>query len=73
MDKRDGAMLEVRLEGFTLRREREALDRILWSKLGLRVEIDKTPQFEMIPVEGPLAGRLDCSRTIAQILWDRSA
>jgi hypothetical protein len=67
-------MPEVRLEGLTLRvaNVKRSME-FYGDKLGLRVEIDKAPQFAMIRVGGPTGGTIDYSRTITQILWDRSA
>jgi catechol 2,3-dioxygenase-like lactoylglutathione lyase family enzyme len=59
MDKREGAMLEVRLEGLTLRvaNVKRSIE-FYGGKLGLRVEIDKAPQFAMIRVGGPTGGTI---------------
>jgi catechol 2,3-dioxygenase-like lactoylglutathione lyase family enzyme len=59
MDKRQGAMLEVRLEGFTLRvaNVKRSIE-FYGGKLGLRVEIEKAPQFAMIRVGGPTGGTI---------------
>src|SRR5262245_11586152 len=52
-------MLDVRLEGLTLRvaSVKRSME-FYGSKLGLRVEIDKAPQFAMIRVGGPTGGTI---------------
>ena len=52
-------MLEVRLEGFTLRvaNVKRSIE-FYGGKLGLRAEIDKAPQFAMIRVGGPTGGTI---------------
>ena len=52
-------MLEVRLEGLTLRvaNVKRSIE-FYGGKLGLRVEIDKAPQFAMIRVGGPTGGTI---------------
>src|SRR5882672_5690270 len=53
------AMLDVRLEGLTLRVEsdRRSID-FYGGKLGFSVEIDKAPHFAMIRVGGPAGGTI---------------
>jgi len=52
-------MPEVRLEGLTLRvaNVKRSME-FYGDKLGLRVEIDKAPQFAMIRVGGPTGGTI---------------
>jgi catechol 2,3-dioxygenase-like lactoylglutathione lyase family enzyme len=52
-------MLEIRLEGLTLRvaNVKRSME-FYWGKLGLCVEIDKAPQFAMIRVGGPTGGTI---------------
>jgi catechol 2,3-dioxygenase-like lactoylglutathione lyase family enzyme len=52
-------MLDVRLEGLTLRVEsvRRSME-FYGDKLGFAVEIDKTPHFAMIRVGGPTGGTI---------------
>jgi catechol 2,3-dioxygenase-like lactoylglutathione lyase family enzyme len=52
-------MLDVRLEGLTLRvaSVKRSME-FYGGKLGLRVEIDKAPQFAMIRVGGPTGGTI---------------
>jgi catechol 2,3-dioxygenase-like lactoylglutathione lyase family enzyme len=52
-------MLEVRLDGLTLRVANVLRSMEFYrDKLGLRVEIDKAPQFAMIRVGGPTGGTI---------------
>ncbi len=54
-----GRMIEVRLEGLTLRvADVHRSIEFYRNKLGFTVEIDKAPQFAMIRVGGPTGGTI---------------
>jgi catechol 2,3-dioxygenase-like lactoylglutathione lyase family enzyme len=58
-EHRSPTMLEVRLDGLTLRVANGMRSMEFYrDKLGLRVEIDKAPQFAMIRVGGPSGGTI---------------
>jgi catechol 2,3-dioxygenase-like lactoylglutathione lyase family enzyme len=64
---RDGHMVDVRLEGLTLRvADVSGSIEFYCHKLGFTVEINKAPQFAMIRVGGPTGG------TIGLLLHDSS-
>jgi catechol 2,3-dioxygenase-like lactoylglutathione lyase family enzyme len=68
VDKADfGPIRDIRLEGLTLRVADVARSiEFYGKKLGLRIEIDKSPQFAMIRVGGPGGG------TIGLLIHDNS-
>ena len=65
-------MLEVRLEGLTLRvaNVKRSIE-FYGGKLGLRAEIDKAPQFAMIRVGGPTGGTIVCVLQLGSARIDR--